>query len=417
MRSRRVAESVILAVAFACLAGWFGAGPVPSEAQTTPSPIPAPLREILSKLDQGDSAGAEQLLAQNLPRVKGQLEALLGRIDQEFDDLGKYGAVSYKFGPGYQPLTEANRRYQKVFELYRQRARDENLFQRFEARRLRIEGADYTDRGEIACGEKLDWEQAQKFYQTALDRLEASFALAQETKDYRVMASAKNNIGSTLIRLAKPKEALQAYSEGLRYAEQLPGPLYKGLLRLNLGNTYVWVGEPDEALRHLNPALDLFKKMGRGTWIANALMTIGNAYLRQQKYANAWETLQLSLEIARQSKENRVYGRALLNLGMAGMQLQKKEALSLVQKGLEWYETDAGKEVYVPIEREVVRQDGLRLLSQMARQSGNQALAEKYHKEYLGSFGPDPDRYAALRQSPCFEIYQARPTSQYQAAP
>ncbi len=37
-------------------------------------------------------------------------------------------------------------------------------------------------------------------------------------------------------------------------------------------------------------------------------------------------------------------------------------------------------------------------------------------KQYYELLGSDPERYNAIRQSPCFEIYQARPASQYQTA-
>ena len=373
---------------------------------------PEPLNTILSKLDSGDTKGAERLLVENRSKMKDQLEGLLGKIDRDFDALGLYGATSYKFGPGYKPLAETNRRYLKVFEFYRRQSGDDALYKRFEARRLRVEGADYTDHGEIACGEKLDWEQAQSLYQLGMERLQAAFTLAHGLNDLRVMASAKNNMGSALIRLGRPGEAIRAYSEGLRYADEMQGDLYKGLLRLNLGNAYVWIGDSEQSLVYTRRALDIFKKMGRGTWEANALLTIGNAYLREQKLSDAWETLRLALEVAKRSGENRVRGRALLNLGMAGLQLKRTDALPLVQEALNWYEQDTGKEVYVPIEREAVRQDGARLLEQIARQDGNTGLAEKYTKQYLEALGPDPDRYQALRASPCFAIYQARPRAE-----
>ena len=382
---------------------------VSSFAQSPVSGDHPPLTDILSKLESNETSDAERLIEENQPKVKEQLEAVLETIDRDFDALGLYGATSYKLGPGYQPLAESSRRYQRVFELYGRRSGDDAPYKKLEARRLRIEGADLTNRGEIVCGEKLDWGAAQPLYQMAMERLEAAFDLASELNDFRVMASAKNNMGSTLSRLGKPDEAIKAYSEGLQYAEKLPDDLYKGLLRLNLGNAYAWIGKPEEALTYLRPALDIFKRMDQRTWEANVLMTIGNAYLREQKFADSWENLNLALEMAKQSGENRVRGRALLNLGMAGLQLQKKEAIPVLEEALQWYDQDAGKEVYVPIEREFVRQDGLRLLSQVARELGDDALARKYTSQFFESIGPNRDRYQTLRQSPCFEIYRARP--------
>ena len=99
---------------------------------------------------------------------------------------------------------------------------------------------------------------------------------------------------------------------------------------------------------------------------------------------------------------------------MAGLQLKKPESTALVEEALDIYKKDT--EVYPSIEREAILQQGLRMLSQIAQQSGDEALAEQRMKEYFEAFGSDPDRFNKLRQSPCFEIYQARPASQYQSA-
>ena len=236
------------------------------------------------------------------------------------------------------------------------------------------------------------------------------FALAKEANDLRVMASAKNNMGSTLIRLLEPEKAIEAYNEAMGYADQVPGEMYKGLVRLNLGNTYVWTRDPDRSLTYSQAALTSFKKMGRGTWQANALMNIGNAQLLQQKFSSAWETMRIALDLAKQAGEDRVRGRALLNLGMAGLQLKKPEAAAYIQEAMEWYKGITG-EIYTPIEQEAILQDGYRLLSQIAKATGDQAAGEKYDKLFFESIGPDPDRYGKLRTSPCFAIYQARPAS------
>ena len=151
--------------------------------------------------------------------------------------------------------------------------------------------------------------------------------------------------------------------------------------------------------------------MGRGTWQANAVMNIGAAYMRQQKFSTAWESLSVALDLAKQSGEDRVRGRALLNLGMVGWQLKKPEAAALIEEALEWYEGD-GKEIYTPSEREAVKQDGLRLLSRIARDRKDEAAAEKYDRQYFEAIGPDPDRYGAIRSSPCFAIYVGRPAKE-----
>ena len=388
--------------------------PRPSPSQTAPASDPTPLAVILSKLDRGSTEDAERYIKENPAVMKQRLEGVLQEIDQSFDELGRFGATGRHgadSGPAFQgmmeTLLEKDRRYEKLFDVYRRVAGDATLYTRLQARLLRIEGAYHTWRGEYVCGDQLDWEEAQKSYRLALERLEAGFALARQVNDLRVMASAKNNIGSTYIRLIQPEQAIQAYSEGLRYAERMPGDMYRGLVRLNLGNTYVWLGEPGQSYAHLQPALASFKRMGRGTWEANALLTIGNAYLRDQKFSTAWETLTLAVERAKQSGEDKVRGRALLNLGMAAMALQRKEAIPLMEEALDWF-SKQGPEVYVPIEREAVLQDGLMLLSRAAEQAGDAARAEQYKKRFFESVGLDPDRYQTVRSSPCFAIYKGR---------
>jgi tetratricopeptide (TPR) repeat protein len=367
----------------------------------------------MTRLDRGDEAGAERLMRDNLAVTKRRMEARLAQLDEKFDEAGRYGATA-----GHEVHTEVLEnlmndvnRDRKLFDLYRKLTGDEIIYKRLEARRLRFEGALYTHEGEDACGETLNWEEAQRLYNLALERLEAGFALAKEVKETRVMASAKNNVGSTLIRLLQPEKALVAYQEGMQYAQQLPGEMYKGLVNLNLGNTYVWIGDPETSLRYSEPALASFKKMGRATWQANAVMNIGNAYMREQKYSMAWEHLRMALDLAKQSGEDRVRGRALLNLGMIAYQLKKPEAAAFVQQALDWFAKE-GSEVYTTIEKEVVQQDGLRLLSRIAKGNGDEAAAKKYDRQFLDLINTDPDRYGKLRASPCFAIYQARPAGQ-----
>ena len=405
----RTASLLFLLVWGALLGLWS----LPAVAQAPQPPTeedPALARILLWQLDRGETAKAERLLRANLPQMEKRLEEMIQEIDRERDIAGRFGAVSIWFGPGWGELAAKTQHYEKLFDFYQRISGNKNLYKRFEVRKLRVEGAHYTNQGETTCGTNMDWEQAQRLYQLALDRLEAAFTIAQEFKDISMMASIKGNIGSTQIRLLHPQEALRAYTEGVRYADQLDGDMYKGLLRLNLANVYVWIGEPERAVSYAQEAINIFRKIGRGTWEANAMMTLGNAYLRQQKFSSAWETLNLTLQTAQRSGEYRVYGRTLMNLGAAGLQLKKLESRALLEQGVAWYKED--NEIYPAIEREAVLQDGLRLLSQLSQQAGNQSQGEQYTKEYLETLGSDPNRYQTLRQSPCFAIYRARPVAE-----
>lgn len=410
-RSKARIGLLIIALVFTTVTGLSAQSrPVPPSFEGDPA-LP---RILVWQLEKGQTADAERLLRANMGTIKDRLEEIVRDIDKEFDILGRFGAVSIRFGPGYGELEAKDRGYEKLFDLYKKLGGDEILYKRFEARRLRVEGAHLTNQGENACGETADWDTAQKLYQDALKSLNGAFALTQQIGDYRLMASSKINIGSALIRLGRPDEAIKAYNEASQYAEKAPGDLYKGLVRLNLGNSYVWKGDPEKSIPYSQEALAIFRKIGRGTWEANALMNLGNAYIREKRFADAWETLRLTLEIARKNGEYRVYGRTLINMGMAGIQLKKSDAAALLQEGLQWYKDDT--EIYPAIEREMIHQDGLRMLSQLARQSGNEELAEKYQREFLESMGSDPNRYNNLHESPCFAIYQARPKPQNTAS-
>jgi len=379
-------------------------------AQAGPSGDPAPLALIMTRIDKGDQAGAERLMKDNLPVTKQRLERMIADFDEKFDEAGRYGATSGHdiHQEVIEKLLVDVRHELKLFDLYSHLTGDATIFKRMEARRLRYEGAYLTHGGEDLCGDKLDWEGAQKRYSEALDRLNEAFALAKETNDVRLMASTKNNVGSTLIRLVQPDKALQAYDEAARYAQRLSGEMYKGLVNLNLGNTYDWIGEPEASLRYSEAALASFKKMGRETWQANAMLNIGAAYIREQRFSSAWETLRSTLDLAKQSGEDRVRGQALLNLGMVAYQLKKPEAASIIQEGMDWFAKE-GADVYTSIQRDVVQQDGLRILSRIARDQGDQVAAQKYERQYMELVNTDPDRYESIKASPCFAIYQARP--------
>ena len=346
----------------------FGTLAIPrlSPAQVPPAPDPTPLSLIVLRLDEGDVAAAERLLGENMPVTKQRLEDKIAEFDEKFDELGRAGATGGHdvHTAVLQNFIDEVRRYQKLFDVYRGLSDDEALYKRAQARTLRFEGAYYTHFGEDACGDDLDWEEAQERYHTALEKLEAAFALAREVDDVRLMASTKINIGSTWIRLIEPEKAILAYEEAMQYAQQLSGDMYPGLVNLNLGNTYVWLGDPEKSLPYSEASLAAFRRMGRGTWQANAAMNIGNAQLRQQRFSSAWESLSLALELAKRSGEDRIRGRALLNLGMAAWQLKRPGGLSPRPEALEWYAGE-GKEIYTPIEGEVVAQDGLRMLSQI----------------------------------------------------
>lgn len=380
--------------------------------QAEPSADPAPLFVLLTEIDHGQTADAERMMKDNLAVTKTRLDALIADRDNRFDELGRLGATS-----GHEvhkeeldDFLQENRHYSALFDMYRKLSGDDIPYKRFEARRLRYEGAYYTHDGEDVCGDQFNWEKAQQLYHQALDKLNAGFAMAKEVNDTRLMASAKINIGSTYVRLLEPEKALEAYKEGMGYADSMNSELYKGMVRLNMGNTYVWIEEPEQSLAYAQSALASFKKMGRGTWEANAELLIGNAQMEQKKTSSAWETLRAALDLAVQAGEDRVRGKALLNLGSIAVMLNRPaDATTYLDQARDWFKTHG--EVYTAIERKTVDQDTLQLLSQAAEEAGNKDQAAKYKQEFLQSLSANPSYYA-LRDSPCYELYKAHPLKQ-----
>src|SRR5262245_33666567 len=90
-------------------------------AQTGPSPDPAPLVILMSKLDHSQQADAERLIKDNLSVTKKRLEELIENRDSKFDELGRFGATS-----GHEihkevldAFMEENKHYAKLYDLYR----------------------------------------------------------------------------------------------------------------------------------------------------------------------------------------------------------------------------------------------------------------------------------------------------------
>src|SRR3954469_999463 len=71
---------------------------------TFPEGDPALVRILVWQLDASHAADAEQLLRANMATIKDRLEDVVKDIDKEFDILGRFGAVSIRFGPGYGEL-------------------------------------------------------------------------------------------------------------------------------------------------------------------------------------------------------------------------------------------------------------------------------------------------------------------------
>ncbi len=417
-KSGRIILGKPITLAVVCMMGIFMFSvvlPARLAAQAGPSPDPAPIFLLKTILDEGNVAHVERLIRDNLEVTKSRLEDFIVARDGRFDELGRFGATS-----GHEvhkavldEFMEENLQYARLYELYRDITGDEELYIRFEARRLRYEGAFFTHSGEDECGDHLDWDHANEFYEKALSRLDQAFALATQIDDLRLMTSTKINMGSTLIRMIEPERAIVEYEEALGYASQLPGNLYPAMVGLNMGNTYVWMGQPEKSLSYAQDALVSARKLGRGTWESNVQMVIGNAQLQQKQFASAWETLRTALDLAIQSGEDRVRGKALINLGMVAAQLKRPEAMTYLEDAREWY-TEHG-DVYTLIESEVIMQDTLMMMSRVAGAAGQAEEAENYRRRYYQSISEDPERYNEVRNSPCYALYKARPVVQKQS--
>ncbi len=376
--------------------------------------VPSPLAERLSKRDlftqmgslmeQEDQAGAETFLRENVQALGEELQEILNDVDRGFDELGRQKSRNDILEQRFRQFEVDLAKSERVFQLYSDLTGQRNYLVRFQAKRLRIKGAEHTNHADFLW-DNLEYEQALEEYAEAIRVLQEAIPLAQSVKDHKLLESCLNNIGYAAIYSGDHADGLSKFSEALEFAEERGDPIHQGQYLLNLGTFYLYVGQPEDSLRYSLRALEVIEKIGRRTWEANALLNLGSAYLVTNQTEQAHSYLQKALQKAQEANDRRSHGRTLYNLALITARSEEWEgAADLMAQAIEWYQDH--EEVYARAERTVLRYHGLSFLSSTHRRLNNREKSEQYTRALRDLSTQDPKKLAAYLADPHLNFYK-----------
>ncbi|MBI4456070.1 MAG: tetratricopeptide repeat protein [Acidobacteria bacterium] len=362
--------------------------------------------QITSLLERDDSAGAEDLIRKNNKRLTQELNTVLDRIDRDFDELGRQKARSDILQEKFTQLNVELTHYEKIFQLHSKATGQQDFRTHFQAKRLRIDGAEHTTRADLLW-DRQQYDEAIEGYREAIKKLQAATLLARAVRDQKLVASCLNNIGYAEIFSGNQAEGIRNYSEALKIAEQRNDPIYQGLYLLNVGTFYLYTVKAEESLRYSSQAAETTHKTGRKTWEANALLNLGSAYLALGRNEEAQSYLQKALLKAQEAKDRRSHGRTLFNLALTATRFEQwPEASRLMEETLQWYQDN--QKVYSQAEQTVVEYQGLNFLIDIYKKL-NQPEKTKYFSSRLSELRTkDPKKLAAYLADPHLNFYMWR---------
>jgi tetratricopeptide (TPR) repeat protein len=357
-----------------------------------------------SLLEQGDLAGAEAFLRENVQALGEELQEILDDVDRGFDELGRQKARNDIMQQGFRQIEVDLAKSEMVFQLYSELTGQGNYLARFQAKRLRIKGAEHTNHADFLW-DSLEYEQALQEYAEAIRALQEAIPLAQSVKDHKLLESCLNNIGYAAIYSGDHADGLSKFSEALEVAEERGDPIHQGQYLLNLGTFYLYVGQPEDSLRYSLRAVEVIQKIGRRTWEANALLNLGSSYLVMNQNEQALSYFQKALQKSQEANDRRSHGRALYNLALITARSEEWEgAADLMAQALGWYQDN--EEVYARAERTVLRYHGLSFLSSTHRRLNNREKAAQYTRELADLSAQDSSKLAAYLADPHLNFYK-----------
>jgi len=376
--------------------------------------VPSSLAERLSKRDlftqmgslmeQGALAGAKRFLRENVQAMGEELQEILDDVDRGFDELGRQKARNDLLEQGFRQFEVDLAKSERVFQLYSDLTGQRNYLARFQAKRLRIKGAQHTNHADFLW-DSLEYEQALQEYAEAIRVLQEAIPLAQSVKDHKLLESCLTNIGYAAIYSGDHADGLSKFSEALEVAEERGDPIHQGQNLLNLGTFYLYVGQPEDSLRYSLRAVEVIQKICRRTWEANALLNLGSAYLVMNQREQAHSYLQKALQKAQEANDRRSHGRALYNLALLTARSGEWEgAADLMAQALEWYQDN--EEVYARAERTVLRYHGLSFLSSTHQRLNNREKAGQYTRALTDLSAQDPKKLAAYLADPHLNFFK-----------
>lgn len=180
-----------------------------------------------------------------------------------------------------------------------------------------------------------------------------------------------NGLGTVLILLREPKQALAHFRAAVDIAESLPdaegGDLAAATLG-NMGNICTTQGQLEAALRYYQRALSIAQRTNNRQFTANALGSIANIHHRQGRAGLALRLSQEAYEIAECLGNPLTMATALGKMGMiCAEQGDTDKALQHLRRALELY----GRHGLRPPGREIVARKIARLTGGETAQQGD----------------------------------------------
>jgi tetratricopeptide (TPR) repeat protein len=376
--------------------------------------VPSSLAERLSKRDlftqvgvlvqKGDMTAAEAFIRENSQSLGEELDQILDDVDRGFDELGRQKARTDTLKGMFRDLEVELVKSEKVLQVYSRVTGEKNYLPRFQAKRLRIQGAEHTNHADFLW-DNLEYDQALEEYAEAIKVLQEAIPLAESAQDYKLVESCLNNIGYAAIYSGDHRDGLNRFSEALEVAEERGDAIHQGQYLLNLGTFYLYVGQPEDSVRYSLRALEMIRAIRRRTWEANALLNLGSAYIALDQKEEALSYLQKALQMAKDAKDRRSHGRTLYNLALITAHLGQWEgAAELMAQALQWYQDH--EEVYARAERTVARYNGLSFLSSAHKRLNDRENAQRYMGELRDLAAQDPKRLAAYLADPHVNFFK-----------
>ena len=358
----------------------------------------AALTLVHSSLKQGDLSAAESLIRENVEPLREELTKILNDMDRGFDELGRQKARYDILQEKFSQFQATWMPYEEVFQLFSRVTDQPGSLERFQAKRLRIEGAKHTTHADFFW-DRQEYGEALREYDEGIKKLRAAIPLAEAVNDQKLVAACLTNIGYNEIYSGNHNEGLRVYSQALQIAEQRQDDVFQGMYLLNLGTFHLYTIQPQEALEYSLRATEMNRKIRRRTWEANALLNVGASYLSLGQHEEAHSYLQKALLKAEEAKDRRSTGRILFNLALITAQMGRIEAAAgLMEEALKWYsEHDV---VYSQAETTLLQYQGVHFLVSAYQKLKNPEKAKHYATQATELLSQNPQQLRTYLEDP-----------------
>ena len=356
------------------------------------------LTRIHTSLEQGDVPAAESLIRENADSLPQELTKILEDMDRGFDELGRQKARYDVLQDKFSQFQATWMPYEDVFNLFSSVTDQPAYSKRFQAKRLRIEGAGHTTRADFLW-DRQEYGEALREYDEGTKKLRAAVPLAEAANDQKLVAACLTNIGYNEIYSGNSSEGLKVYSRALEIAEQRQDDIFQGMYLLNLGTFHLYTIQHEDALEYSLRAAEMTRTIGRRTWEANALLNVGASYLSLGKQEEAHSYLQKALLKAKEAKDQRSTGRILFNLALVTTQMGRmEEAARLMEEALGWYSEHPV--VYNQAETTLLRYHGVYFLVNAYQKLKNTEKAKHYSTQVTEMLSENPQKLRTYLEDP-----------------